>query len=402
MGYGLRDLARNLVGAKQDHNQLRADEFWALSDISFDLHKGESLGIIGLNGSGKSTLLRILNGIFPPDDGEVVSRGRIGGLIALGAGMHPHMTGRENIYLNGTILGMTRAEIDAKMEGIIQFAEIGDFLEAPLATYSSGMRVRLGFAVAIHGEPDILLIDEVLAVGDYAFVNKSLRYLHAYRQRAKALLYISHNLEQVRNLCERVIVLDGGRVAFVGGGDEGVAFYQDMSTTRRANQPAPVTGELTGKTNLIIAPSENFRFLDFGIRDADGQVRREIRMNEPLRIFAKFRVLSSPTRLFFSVGVLDERRENVIWLMSNDFHKADFGIVPPGTHELVVTIEEHHLAPGIFYPLVAIRDQDSMETYSRVSPGLTFAVRPAGNVIARGLVHVDERWELFRNLGGDD
>ncbi|MBE9531297.1 MAG: ABC transporter ATP-binding protein, partial [Proteobacteria bacterium] len=169
MAYGIIDLSKNLVGIKPNTEELRRDEFWALDNMNFELKRGEVLGLIGLNGCGKTTLLRLLTGIFPPDKGEITIKGRVGALIAVGAGFHPHMTGRENIYLNGTILGMSAKELDACFDDIIEFAEIGDFIEAPVSTYSSGMRVRLGFAIAIHINPDILLIDEVLAVGDLNF-----------------------------------------------------------------------------------------------------------------------------------------------------------------------------------------------------------------------------------------
>jgi lipopolysaccharide transport system ATP-binding protein len=167
--YGTHDVFRNMFSIPNDTGKLRKSEFWALDDVSFELKKGETLGIMGVNGSGKSTLLRLLSGIFPPDKGRISVYGKIGSLIAVGAGFHPHMTGRENIYLNGTILGITRNEIRKKFDSIVDFAEIGDFLEAPLSTYSSGMRVRLGFAIALHCDPDILLIDEILSVGDLVF-----------------------------------------------------------------------------------------------------------------------------------------------------------------------------------------------------------------------------------------
>ena len=394
MAYGMKDLARNLIGIRQDTTVLRKNEFWAIADVSFDLRHGETLGIIGQNGSGKSTLLRILDGIFPPDRGEVTFRGRIGGLIALGAGMHPHMTGRENIYLNGVILGMSRAEIDAKMDSIIEFAEIGDFLEAPLATYSSGMRVRLGFAVAIHREPDILLIDEVLSVGDYSFVNKSLRRLHEYRQKAKALIYISHNLEQVRNLCKRVIVLDKGQTVFDGESNEGVMVYQDLCATTTVRMEKRPESPLEGKTALLVNPSVELRLVDFGILDAAGEEVTELRMDEPLTIYCDFEVAGAPRPLFFSVGVLDERKVPIIWVMSNDFDKADFSSVPAGRHRVSATMDQHHLMPGVYYPLIAIRNEATQETYSRFAPGHSFAVRPTGQVLARGFVKVEERWSL--------
>jgi lipopolysaccharide transport system ATP-binding protein len=169
MFYGTIDATKSMLGLPIKNADLRKKEFWALQDINFELKQGEKVGVLGANGSGKSTLLRLLNGVFPPDVGKITLNGRIGALIAVGAGFHPHMTGRENIYLNGTILGMTRKEIEKKFNEIVDFAEIGDFIDSPVATYSSGMTVRLGFSIAVHGKVEIMLVDEILAVGDLAF-----------------------------------------------------------------------------------------------------------------------------------------------------------------------------------------------------------------------------------------
>jgi len=233
MLYGTYDLMRSMTGQQVHSDYLRKEEFWALENISFELKKGETLGIIGANGSGKTTLLRVLTGIFPPDKGEIVVKGRLGALVSVGAGFHPHMTGRENIYLNGVILGMTKHEIDANFESIVDFAEIGEFIDAPVSTYSSGMYVRLGFAIAIHCQPDILLIDEILSVGDLSFRNKSMRHMAQFREKAKGLIFISHNLEQVRVLCNRLIVLDKGKIVYSGETHAGIVWYEEMSRTMR-------------------------------------------------------------------------------------------------------------------------------------------------------------------------
>src|SRR3989338_5925733 len=172
MLYGMADVARNLCGLRSPSGLLRPREFWAVDDVSFEVRRGESFGLIGPNGSGKTTLLKMLNGIFWPDKGKITTRGRVGALIAVGAGFHPLLTGRENIYINGAILGMNKREIDKKFDSIVEFADIGDFLDSPVKHYSSGMFVRLGFAIAIHCEPDILLLDEVLAVGAINFQKK--------------------------------------------------------------------------------------------------------------------------------------------------------------------------------------------------------------------------------------
>ena len=184
----------------------------ANKDLSFDIEKGEIIGLIGPNGSGKTTLLRLINGIFPPDKGTVAIRGKMGALIAVGAGFHPHMTGRENIYLNGILLGMSKQEIKKKFREIVEFADIGDFIDAPVATYSSGMTVRLGFSIAIHSDPEILLADEVLAVGDLSFVLKCYRKIAEYREKGGSILLVSHGMQLIRNTCQKVMWIDRGKV----------------------------------------------------------------------------------------------------------------------------------------------------------------------------------------------
>jgi lipopolysaccharide transport system ATP-binding protein len=226
MYYGVIDSVRSMLGVPYATDRLRKNEFWALEDVCFDLHRGETLGIIGANGSGKSTLLRLITGIYPPDRGRITFKGRIGALIAVGAGFHPHMTGRENIYLNGTILGMARQEIDDQLDDIIAFADIGDFLEAPVSTYSSGMRVRLGFSIAIHSDLDILLIDEILAVGDVGFQLKCFDKIGSLRKQGVATLLVSHNLQHISMFCKNVLLLNHGRVEYCGDIETGLSIYK--------------------------------------------------------------------------------------------------------------------------------------------------------------------------------
>ena len=200
-------------------------EHWALQDVSFDVAEGEVTAIVGRNGAGKSTLLKILSRITDPTEGEVRIRGRLSSLLEVGTGFHPELTGRENIYLNGAILGMRRAEIQAKMDEIIAFSGIEKFLDTPAKRYSSGMYVRLAFAVAAHLDPDILVVDEVLAVGDAAFQKKCLGKLDELRSSGRTVLLVSHNMAAVQNLCRRGIVIDQGRLAFSGSTNEAVDFY---------------------------------------------------------------------------------------------------------------------------------------------------------------------------------
>jgi len=234
MKYGFVELARNLLGLQTDWSALRKDEFWALKDIDFELKRGDVLGLMGANGSGKSTLLRLLCGIFPPDNGEIMVRGRVGALIAVGAGFHPHMSGRENIYLNGSILGMSKQEVDERFDAIVDFAEIKDFLDAPVSTYSSGMRVRLGFSIAVQIEPDVLLIDEILAVGDVGFRAKCYNYL-TQLTRKSAVVLVSHSVGHISRYCNRAILLDKGRVVSFGKPSDVYDAYYSMFNKESSN-----------------------------------------------------------------------------------------------------------------------------------------------------------------------
>ncbi len=213
-----------------------SDTFNALDNVSFTVKQGESIGLMGLNGSGKSTLLKLVNGIMKPDSGTVLTRGRIAGLIATGAGFHPQLTGRENVYLNAAVLGMSERETARKFDEIIDFAEIGRHLDAPVGNYSSGQFARLGFAVAVHVDSDIFLADEVLAVGDRPFKRKCMDKMQEIRQSGRTLFYVSHAAASVRKMCDRVIVLENGRVGFDGAVDAGIKYlhYEDENP---ANDP---------------------------------------------------------------------------------------------------------------------------------------------------------------------
>ncbi len=218
---------------------LRGDEFWALKDISFDLKKGECLGLLGVNGSGKTTLLRLLTGIFPPDKGEISVRGRTGALISVGAGFHPYLSGRENIYLNGAILGMTRGELDSRFDEIVDFSGIDSFLEAPVSTYSSGMKIRLGFAIATAIKPDLLLLDEILAVGDANFRTKCYQRIGKVIE-SSAVIFVTHDVVQTSRICDSAIVLDKGKNRFHGDTEEGIEKYLEGSMSPRSFKPIAV------------------------------------------------------------------------------------------------------------------------------------------------------------------
>jgi lipopolysaccharide transport system ATP-binding protein len=232
--YGVQDIAAEVSPFTRRHPKsgsysgLRPDEFWAVEHVSFELRRGECLGLVGRNGAGKTTLLKMLNGLIRPDGGRISIRGRLGALIALGAGFNPILTGRENIYVNASVLGLSRSEIDGKVDEIIDFAEIGDFIDTPVQNYSSGMQVRLGFAVATALEPDVLLLDEVLAVGDTAFRAKCFQRIGTILDRA-AVIFVSHDAVQVSRICDRCLYLKGGEMVAIGPTDEiQERYYRDQ------------------------------------------------------------------------------------------------------------------------------------------------------------------------------
>ncbi len=228
MLYTTTDVGRDMLSLPGKNETLRAEEFWALQDVSFELKRGESLGLIGINGAGKSTLLKILNGIIRPDKGQVRMRGRVGALIEVGAGFHPMLTGRENIYVNGAILGMSKRELDRKFDEIVEFSGLDSaILDAPVKTYSSGMYVRLGFAVAVHTEPDILLVDEVLAVGDARFTGRCGKKIREICDQGTSMILVSHSLSLIEQTCNLGMVLSQGRVLEAGTVNTAISAYRN-------------------------------------------------------------------------------------------------------------------------------------------------------------------------------
>ena len=271
------------VRGKEDPNskigtdqRLIGQTFMALNGIDLTIKKGEAIGIIGGNGAGKSTMLKILSRITAPTEGVVDIYGRIASMLEVGTGFSPEMTGRENVYMNGAILGMTRAEIDAKMEDIIEFSEVREFIDTPVKRYSSGMYVKLAFSVSAHLDSEIMIMDEVLAVGDMAFQKKCLEKMRlAAKDEGRTVLYVSHNMNTIRKLCDRCIVLEQGRIVFEGDVEEAISVYMKQNeelamcytypTTTRYNKPTTrlqmLGGEIVGRENAFVPRNENLDFV---------------------------------------------------------------------------------------------------------------------------------------------
>lgn len=227
MLYSAQDIGGELLGARRDNLKLRKQEFWALNDVSIELEQGDCLGLIGANGSGKTTLLKLITGLIKPDHGKIIVRGNVAPLLALGTGFDPVQTGRENVYANMSILGLTKAEIDAKIDDVIDFAEIGDAIDAPLRTYSSGMQARLGFACAVSTQPDILIVDEVLSVGDMRFRSKCYRRIAELRESGVSIILVTHSSNAVISMCDKVAYLKKGQLVSVGAPEEVMLAYEN-------------------------------------------------------------------------------------------------------------------------------------------------------------------------------
>lgn len=244
--YGMKDLGREILGKRHGGNgELRPDEFWAVNDVSFELKRGECLGLIGRNGAGKTTLLKMLNGLIKPDKGRIEMQGRIGALIALGAGFNPVLTGRENIYVNASVLGLSKKETDAKLDEIIDFAEIEEFIDSPVQNYSSGMQVRLGFAIATALDPDVLLLDEVLAVGDIAFRTKCFQRIGKLLENC-AVIFVSHDAIQVSRVCDYGLFLNKGETVASGITQDVLNRYLENSASVKSEQSITLHPQVRG------------------------------------------------------------------------------------------------------------------------------------------------------------
>ncbi len=366
--YGVKDLFLGLKGNMKDR-LLRPKEFWALRDISFELRRGECLGLIGHNGAGKSTLLKILNGLINPDAGKVTIKGRVGALIELGAGFNPILSGRENIYNNGAVLGFTRAEIDAKVEDIIDFAEIREFIDMPVKNYSSGMKVRLGFSVAAQMEPDVLLIDEVLAVGDLGFIMKCFKTIDNLLNKT-AIIYVSHNMPTVSRLCDKIILMERGKNMFQGY-DVGKAI--DMYYASFVENESNVV-YTNGSMELLSA-----RLLNAPVNNSNTQ---QIKWKEDLTITFKFKLNLEIAVPLFRILIYDKEQRPLAIFEPN----YDPNLIRIKDDRL--TFNVHHknlqLSKGVYSINVTAFKRNSNEPILRINGALLFQI-----------IHEDDHFQPF-------
>jgi len=380
MYYGSVDVGRGMMGLQADTGSLRPGEFWAVRDVSFELKKGETMGLIGPNGSGKSTLLRLLNGIYQPDAGRIEITGRVGALIAVGAGFHPLMTGRENIYLNCTILGMTRGEIDKRFDDIVGFADIGEFLDSPVKTYSSGMYVRLAFSCAIHVDPDILLIDEVLAVGDLAFSVKCVEKIKEFKGQGKTIILVTHDPGPVKRVCGRALLLEKGKVSLDGPSGAVVDSY--MRSQTKPDGPGESQARRWGTGDIKITSAT---FLDEDGRPANGAVQ-----GSPVTAVLEFEAKKKVDGPVFGMVFRDHKGE-VMSIVNTRQSGPPLSVEGDGSIRL--SVDAFNLTPGMYAVTVAVYDSDRLYPFDELRDICSFEVKDAG-LDNHGLVYLPSRWEL--------
>ncbi len=332
---------QNFIKPKSSFNV--TDTFWALKDVSFEVKKGDVVGIIGRNGAGKSTLLKILSHITEPTKGRVRLRGRVGSLLEVGTGFHPELTGRENIYLNGSILGMKRAEINQKFDEIVAFAEVEKFLDTPVKRYSSGMYVRLAFAVAAYLQPEILLVDEVLAVGDTEFQKKCLGKMGDVANEGKTVLFVSHNMGAIETLCKQGVLLDHGQISCIGNVHEVVSTYTHMNLVKQ-DQPF---------VNCIRSGNGKIRITGFHLENPEGNLVTYAVSGSPVVLIIEFRTNDEMCNNV-SVGIsVHQNNEGNLFLYYSHFSNVIFSNIPKNG-EFRCLIPEFPLAPGNFLVMLRI------------------------------------------------
>jgi lipopolysaccharide transport system ATP-binding protein len=372
--------ARTLKELVVNRRRARATDVWALRDVSLAVGRGEAVGLIGRNGSGKTTLLKLVSGIIKPTSGRVDVGGRVGSLLELGAGFHPDFTGRENVYLNGSILGLKRQTVREHMDEIVAFAGLEQFVDLPVRTYSSGMVMRLGFAVAAHLQADVLLLDEVFAVGDEEFQRKCFGKIFEFKQRGGTIVFVSHDASAVDRLCERAVLLRGGRLEFDGPTHDAILRYHRLLAAERDPEERGAGLREWGSGEARVA--------DVELLDADGEPRRQFLAGEPVSL--RMRLVAEqelePPRLVYEV-----RGESGLLVAVGALDTADVGWGrSPGELPLRFDVERLVLAEGRFVIRLGLSDPASGRLYHQLDDAVRFLVYPEGE--ERGLVRVEGRW----------
>jgi ABC-type polysaccharide/polyol phosphate transport system ATPase subunit len=353
-------------------------EFWALRDVEFSVDRGETIGVIGRNGSGKSTLLQLVAGILPPTEGGVSVRGRVAALLELGAGFNPEFSGRDNVFVNAAVLGLKRGEIEERFDRIVAFSELGEFIDRPVRTYSSGMYVRLAFAVAAHVDPEVMIIDEALAVGDAAFQLKCLDRMNEIRDQGATILFVSHSAEQVKRFCDRALWLDRGRLRAIGPSALVADEYRDFSVKEDSAEHRPIHHGTTQNRELASVVRVEC-------------ARSELRTFEPLDMTVTYGVHRSPLpKLLLGIAIYDKSGH---YVFGPNTHLDGIRLPDsPGEHRVRYRIPRLALLPGTYYLHVGLFSDAGLVLLDYRSNAAKLSV--SADYFAEGSFYLDHEWQV--------
>ena len=386
---------RSVLGAQRP---APSATFWALKDVSFEVKEGEVVGIIGRNGAGKSTLLKILSRITEPTEGRATIQGRVGSLLEVGTGFHQELTGRENIYLNGAILGMKKAEIERKFDEIVDFSGVEKFIDTPVKRYSSGMYVRLAFAVAAHLEPEVLIVDEVLAVGDAAFQTKCLGRMGEVAREGRTVLFVSHNMGAIESLCHKVLLLEGGKVAF-NGDPKAVIDYYLASTSSCARDSERGSFDLSNAKGRPKQCRPLLRRLDLLTED-DKPLNGSLRIGDPLKLSISFHLEQSTSRADIALGFNNQLGQRIL-TVSSMFVPRESEEMRVGEQIMVCEIPSMTLVPGEYSILVNLDVGGHSEDWVEDAARFTLAASDyygRGMLPKTGMIVIRHQW-YFQDSG---
>ncbi|MBF1991406.1 polysaccharide ABC transporter ATP-binding protein [Fischerella thermalis] len=397
--YGVQDITSELLGLREKSDKLRPKEFWALNNVSFQLRRGEALGLVGKNGSGKSTLLRIIAGLIKPDTGFVEVYGRVAPLIALGAGFNPILTGRENIYANMSILGLSKKEIDERFDQVVEFAEIGDAIDAPVQSYSSGMAARLGFASAIHTNPDILLIDEVLSVGDARFRAKCSYKLSKLREQGTSFILVAHNSSAILAICESAVYLSQGQVVTKGVADIVVKKYEEDLFS---------SGVDVSETGILILPEKtdqdslgvDITYLCF--KNEDGKVLDAPQTGNLVYFCVGCKVRQKFKNLALGIEIRDLTREGEMVLLIESQNERQSLYLKKGNNEIQVKMPYCGLRPSTYDMRIYLKKTEPTANLDIVN-SFKFSVKQPDEkviVISNNLFYQPLHWHVIDDVQG--
>jgi len=373
---------------RKTNDELKFNEFWAVQNVNFKVKKGEVLGIIGPNGAGKSTILKLLSKIMRPTQGEMKVHGRLSALIEVTAGFHPDFTGRENIYFNGAVLGMSKKEVDSKFDNIVDFSGIEEFIDTPVKRYSSGMTARLGFAIAAHVDPDVLLVDEVLSVGDMTFQAKCTQKMRELLQSGVTILFISHNIPLVENLCERVILLDRGIILKEGKPDVVIPFYEDLVNTKREQE---LKKKIVKSGGILELKDEALvKIQDVKLLDQNHRRKESFKSTDALIICIEYDSKGKIDQPIFYYEIM--RLDGVVCCDSNTKGENFYIDSIEGQGTINVELEKTNLTPGVYYLRISVWDKDFVHPYGIIKKGVFKIESSRRRHFGKSVFFSDNRW----------